>query len=444
MNTRQKNVSFWGEKHQALGALILAFVFALQGCGSPTTAEAILENVTVDSNTTVILNQTELAESFTARNQAIELEGGTANTANAQLTLSRANQTFTLTLRGEVDSPTVSGNVLQATAVTLKGNFAFVSYNTRGNPYTGALDVIDIRSPNNPQLRSRTIFRNKDINHVYYGSGKIILAEALDSGTEGFNSQISIYPLQSNRPDFDNGSSELLRSFAANSVYTKSSKFFATSGSTGSLYYLDQNLNVLSETSVADARWVHGKGNKVAVLSGGENPKLQVFTIGSSSLTQTADITVAGATEAEAKSVVAMSSRYGFIAGNQQGVLIYKLSDGSLAQRIEIPTVTDPEVEVSTNALSIYKDLLFAAQGEAGVYVYKNDKQLTSIQNNSQVELEEVGKLVLGTGISANDVVYRKDYLIVAAGLGGVKLITVSNSKAKGDEDDEDEDDDDD
>lgn len=119
---------------------------------------------------------------------------------------------------------------------------------------------------------------------------------------------------------------------------------------------------------------------------------------------------------------------------------IYQLSTGNLLKTIPIPTLSDPTVQVSTNALSVYKDLMFIAHGEAGVYVAQNNAPLTNNISDFS-NLTVVGKLRLGDGISANHIQYRKDHLMVASGTGGVKILKVENTSDEGSDDDDEDDD---
>jgi len=51
---------------------------------------------------------------------------------------SKKNNNIILTVIGEVASPVIDGDTLQATSVVLKGNRAYVSYNMQGDAFKGA------------------------------------------------------------------------------------------------------------------------------------------------------------------------------------------------------------------------------------------------------------------------------------------------------------------
>src|SRR6266436_270599 len=91
---------------------------------------------------------------------------------------------FSLSLKAEVAPPSIGGQMLQATSVSIVGNLAVVSYNMVGNPYLGAVDVIDFTNKNQPVLRSEALFQNTDVSAVTTSGTNVYLAEA--TGDTGF------------------------------------------------------------------------------------------------------------------------------------------------------------------------------------------------------------------------------------------------------------------
>ena len=59
---------------------------------------------------------------------------------------------FPLVLVAELAPPTYEGKILRATHVAVEGNYAYVSYNTEGADYLGAIELIDISNPNLPKM----------------------------------------------------------------------------------------------------------------------------------------------------------------------------------------------------------------------------------------------------------------------------------------------------
>jgi hypothetical protein len=74
--------------------------------------------------------------------------------------------------------------------------------------------------------------------------------------------------------------------------------------------------------------------------------------------------------------------------------------------------------------VTVDRDLMFISNGEAGVYVARATQRFDRsgcVPQNIAVE----GKLRFAALQSANHVSFRDDYLFVAAGLGGVKVVRV-------------------
>ena len=91
-----------------------------------------------------------------------------------------------------------------------------------------------------------------------------------------------------------------------------------------------------------------------------------------------------------------------------------------------------PAAQSVTNAASAAGALLFTANGEAGVRVYR----VLGKKNNNKCELVELpllGSLNFGAHLSANDVTY----LYVATGLGGLEIIRVDGVTSEKDDSDE-------
>ena len=374
-----------------------------------------------------IQNPAELSAFITAKNEDISVT--TIGVVVSIHTSTTSQPSFSLKLVAEISSPVINSVTLQAVSVAIKGDIAFIAYNTRGAQYTGALDIVDISTPTQPKLLSRTTFTNKDINSVSYSENTIILAEAFESGIEGKNSQIEWVPLKKNIPDFTKSASALLPSYAGTSVYAHSSKQFVTSGSMGGLYMFDSSSLQLDQELISDARWVTGSGNDVLVLSGGNNPALYYYQISRNTLSPIAHFSIAGASELEAKSVVELVSNYAVVGGNKQGVLIYNLDTAQLVARISIPVLNNANIQISSNSVSVDKDLIIISNGEAGVYIAQNPQNLSAVHKDSDMKPVILGQLDFGTSISVNHVEYKNDVLIVAAGLGGVKIVSVTNNK---------------
>src|SRR5437867_591318 len=176
---------------------------------------------------------------------------------------------FNLSLKAEVAPPSIGGQTLQATSVSMVGNLAVVSYNMIGNPYLGAVDVIDINPGGQPRLTSRAVFQNADINAVFASGANVYVAEA--TGDTGFTSPavFEVMQLVGNNLVLNGNRRRGLTSYVATSVAASGTRAYATSGNTGALFVIDPvTLTPLDTILLHDARWVTVAGGQIVVVQG--------------------------------------------------------------------------------------------------------------------------------------------------------------------------------
>ena len=343
---------------------------------------------------------------------------------------SQAN--FNLSLKAEVAPPTLSGQVLQATSVSIVGNLAVVSYNMVGNPYLGAVDVIDITNRNQPVLRSQALFTNTDVSAVTTSGANVYLAEA--TGDTGFASPavVEVVKLVGNQLVLTGNTRTALSSFAGTSVAAGSTRVYATSGDSGSLFMLDPVLfTVTSSIPLHDARWVSVGGGQVAVVQGTPGT-LAVYNESNMSLVGAWPFK--GADIAQSKSQAVLVGGKAFIAAGDSGVQVLNVSTGALLGSVKRPNPDSlglsPSVVVS-NAVAIDQDVMFISNGEAGVYLAQGSQAFSSSGTGAQT-ITMRGKLRFGNLQSVNHVAYsaggpgQPGILLIAAGLGGLKIVQVN------------------
>ena len=338
-----------------------------------------------------------------------------------------ATQLFTLKLKAEVAPPSISGQTLQATSVSIVGNLAVVSYNMIGNPYLGGVDVIDISNKNHPVLVSEALFQNTDVSAVTTSGSNVYVAEA--TGDTGFASPavFEMMQLQGNNLVLSGNTRTALSSFVATSVAASASMVYATSGDAGSLFVINPStFTVSSSIPLHDARWVTVGGGKVAVVQGTPGV-LSVYNEGNMSLV--GNFPFAGASVAEAKSQAELVGGKAFIAAGDSGVQVLSASTGLKVGAVPRPNPDSlglsPAVVV-TNAVAIDQDLMFISNGEAGVYLAQGSQAFSATGPEVQQTITMRGRLGFGNLQSVNHVALQSGLLIVAAGLGGLKIVQVN------------------
>jgi hypothetical protein len=334
---------------------------------------------------------------------------------------------FRLRLKAEVAPPSIDGQVLQATSVAIVGKRAVVSYNMRGEPYLGAIDVFDISNRNRPVLRSQALFRNSDINAVTTFGNFVVAAEA--TGDEGFESPavVEVMFLLGNYLVLNGNWRSSLSSYAATSVAGAASRAYATSGDDGALFVFDPNSSLLIDTiPLHDARWVAAGEGKVVVAQGTPG---QISVFDESDMELLGTFPFPGADIAESKSTAELAGGKAFIAAGSGGVQILSTGTGAVVGSVPRPDPAvlglDPAVVV-TNAVSVDDDLLFIANGEAGVYVAQGRRDFRDTGSETSQQITMLGRLQFGSLQSVNHVAFRDDYLMIAAGLGGLKVVKIN------------------
>jgi len=339
---------------------------------------------------------------------------------------SAASQAFNLQLKAEVAPPSIGGQVLQATSVSIVGNLAVVSYNMVGNPYLGGVDVIDITNKNHPVLTSEALFQNTDVSAVTTSGVNVYLAEA--TGDTGFAAPavFEVVKLVGNQLVLTGNTRTGLSSFAATSV-AYGTRVYATSGDAGSLFVIDPTLfTVTSSIPLHDARWVAVGGGKVAVVQGTPGT-LDVYT--ESNMSVVGSWPFRGADIAESKSQLELVGGKAFIAAGDSGVQVLSASTGLKVGSVPRPNPDSlglsPSVVV-TNAVAIDQDLMFISNGEAGVYLAQGSQAFSTTGSETQQTITMRGKLRFGNLQSVNHVALQSGLLIIAAGLGGLKIVQVN------------------
>jgi len=386
-------------------------------------------------------NAIVLAQRVTYRNDSIPIDSlgvgypsAPAPFGSAPVSRSSAasQAAFSLSLRAEVAPPSIAGQMLQATSVSIVGNLAVVSYNMIGNPYLGGVDVIDITNKNHPVLTSEALFQNTDVSAVTTSGVNVYLAEA--TGDTGFASPavFEVVKLVGNQLVLAGNTRTALSSFVATSV-ASGTRAYATSGDAGSLFMLDPALfTVTSSIPLHDARWVVVGGGKVAVVQGTPGI-LSVYN--ESNMSLVGHFPFAGAAVAQSKSQADLVGGKAFIAAGDSGVQVLSASTGTKVGAVPRPNPDSlglsPSVVV-TNAVSIDQDVMFISNGEAGVYLAQGSQVFSATGPEALQTITMRGKLRFGSLQSVNHVAYsaggpgNPGILIVAAGLGGLKIVQVN------------------
>ena len=136
-----------------------------------------------------------------------------------------------------------------------------------------------------------------------------------------------------------------------------------------------------------------------------------------SDFTKIAEIGVQGPISDESKTEIDVTEDYILAALNESGLDIRNL-DGSLKERFSRPETAEGGLDEDyvTNSVSLNEKLLLIGNGAAGIYV-----GAMVPENNDDVTL--LGSMEFGS--SVNFVESQGNYIFVAAGTGGLKILTI-------------------
>lgn len=396
-------------------SLIAAAALALLLTSCLNEDDKDLPGGTIDGMT---IDNDPAGERVTAKNDTIRLD-----TVAGAPKRGASSKTLTLTLVAEISPPVVDGKTLQASSVVLAADFAYVSYNYRGDTALGGVDVIQIKSGKNAQLRSQVLFDDADVSSLYY-DGDLYLAGATSDPAYASPAVLERVGVKGGKLVLAARERVALNSFAATAVTVSGKQVFVTSGNTGGLHVLSQSaLTASSVQALGDARWVDYDDTRVVVAQGTPG---RIAVYDKSSMTLANTWTFTGADVPEAKTTVRVIGGKALIAAGTGGVKLMNLATGKIVGSVPVPVVTGLAAALSVaNAADADGDLVYVSNGEAGVYAVGASSDLSGSTGDADIALTVLGKLKFNGLQSVNHVAFDGNTLVVAAGTGGVKIVSV-------------------
>lgn len=414
MNTLKRNLPF----------ILCAALFALiAGCSNDNPVDSSTDQT---DGRIIINNDDGTLDGDMDYSDTSDVNVDTTTVPAPMLAKGTATSAIRLRLRATRRPPRYKGSTLQATHVVINGNYAYVSYNTQGSTYLGGVDVIDISNVRRPRLLSRATIVGTDVSAIFYSNGKVYLAEATSDTGYIYPAVLEEIELNNNRLTL-NSRRVGITSYVATDVKVSGGKIWVTSGSggpaTGGLTVLDAStLDSVAGDLFLDARSVDIEGGTATILQG-SGATLRTYDVSTNGFLNS--YFVGGATIPESKSIVDVVLDRAFVAAGDEGVRVLSFTSGSVIDSLPRVTVggLSPDVTV-TNAISISTDLLFAANGEAGVYVAQAKLDMETVPTTDP-DLKYAGSLKFSSQESANFVASNSNVLFVATGTGGLKIVEI-------------------
>jgi len=403
------------------------------GTTFPEYGNGLYEDLLINNDPAALNNRIELKKNalvHTFNDPESDEKGMPASSINIQLI-------------GSLESPLYKEEVLQASHIRITDGYAYIGYNTQGPRYLGGVDIVDVNPATDPQLISNVIFINQETN-----AGKDVSSIDIEPKSPGGNNCIWIAGAEEGNPllqspalverfvlnssnQFEKSNNQRqyfdLKGYAGTDVRWFEDKIYVTSGTGGGLTVLNNQLTELNFYSIENARSIDVNMNYTISLGG--NPG-HLYAPG------LWDISVGGATDPEAKSIVRLcyvisggtvvtkgiNCHYNFAlaALGEDGLKCFNLdlSATEPASTLPRPMIPDGgnEFEYVTNGVSIaYGGWVYIANGAGGLDIAKMDRD---------GKMTWLGNINLGS--SVNFVEASQQYVFAATGTGGLKILKVT------------------
>lgn len=349
------------------------------------------------------------------------------DTAKKSMKSSKGAMTSSVTIQliAYLAPPEYNGEVLQASHVRIVDHYAYVTYNTQGPRYLGGVDIVDISSPNNPELVSGVVFINeetnkgKDVSSVDVKFSPSALSNTFLWITGADETRDSAFAERfelNSSNQFESGLSVnfSLKGYVGTDVKFYNDKVYVTSGTGGGLTILDNQMKEVSFMHMENARSVDV--NKDFEIALGGNPG-HLYNPG------IWDKEIGGSTDPGAKSILRLYNKFALVALGEEGLKCYDVSSempSTVISALARPAVPEGEspLDYVTNGVSVSDNgWVYIANGAGGLDIAK-------IDTNGQ--LTWMGNVNLGA--SVNFVETNANYVFVARGVHGLKILKVTEN----------------
>lgn len=364
-----------------------------------------------------------------------------------------------LILIGQIQPPVVNGKTLQASSIHIDPKLSqdkrrvFIGYNMRGEEFIGAVQILEINKGYYnltnfnfdlgklldrqwaPKVLQTVVFRNFDINAITEQDGVLYLGGG--TGDESFKTPaaLEVIKLQDGLipPGFSSARVDV-PSFSVTSIaITEQHLYVATGDRAGGIVELPRSLPNTNRPvhyqtlpyrlfEVDDVRDLTFDKDYVYAVKGTDAGLWVLDRKDTSGVGKL--INLQGATIPESKSTIELTKDSILLALGDGGVQLLDRTNFSVRHQFNQKQhyKNDNSLSVS-NAASGQGGNLFIADGEEGTRVMTYDKK-----NNT---FSQTARISFGDGKSVNDIKYLNGLLIMASGVGGVKIAHYYQSNAE-------------
>ena len=310
---------------------------------------------------------------------------------------------FGLELLAEIPSPRWEGRTLQATDVQWVGDLVFATYNARGDAFVGALQVIDVADPALPEVVAEAIYPITDLQRVRV-AGPYVYTASADADYGGTLERWTY----TREAGLSYDGYVIVGSYSATYLDVDNDSAWVSFGDVrGGAVGFDLGdawpPTPRARIEYPDARWVgHLEDDGVVVVRGSPTRLRREDATG------IAEAPLEGGTVGAPTWATRVGDRL-YLSADEAGLLVVDLR--------ELLVVGTLETSGTANGLAIAADgaLAFLANGEEGLVVADVREPRAPIALAAIDVLDDAG--------SANAVALSREWIALADGLGGVKLL---------------------
>lgn len=316
-----------------------------------------------------------------------------------------------------LNSSLLNGNKLQATGLAKKDNLVFIAYNTQYDAIRGGLDVVSLNSNNQPTLIASLISANSEYADLKIIGNNLFMVGQKKGDTQNY-AVLTVVDITT--PTLPKIISELtFAGYYATSIDIQNNKAYIAVPNLGVKIVDISNPLSLTDLGVeSNTNILFAKRKLNTTLSVGGASNFQLFK--KDSLAQTS-LSVLSSSPQEAPSRFITRGDLVISNGGFSGLNI-------IDQVLGTPAVKNKSSLTGTgNGLANGTcNKVFLAQGETGLQVLDITSTTAPLNEGSFDYADDSG--------SANNVFFVKDttgnYVFIADGLAGVKIVKVNNSCA--------------
>jgi len=333
----------------------------------------------------------------------------------------------------EVEAPVFNGEILSASHVSIIDDKAYVAYNKQGNIYMGGVEVLDIENPAYPSIITQMLFTGNDVNAVSADPIGSESSRSVYMAMSSFKKGAVMRKVITQDGQFVDNFTDVslsktigggIISASANGIATTDDYVYVSSGNSygGTFQISKDDLSVVNFDNYSEAKYVVVNGSqtgaKQVTLTAGENSVLHVYDVGPNRVDQPFEIGAIYHQNVEepyfGKSSIHMDegSSNCYVSLGVNGMKTFDINNGNVIYQSPANMLTTG----NTNGLTKDDLFVYLANGADGLFIGKlpdGGGELIPIQ---VWDMDE-------SGASANLVKASEDWLFVAKGGGGFKIL---------------------